>query len=109
MPITTKISFWPVACGLLLIACIVLWFTRGCGSKPSPAITKNQQANDSVAKLLSPIPASDLRIGLLMEDSIKSHAEIADTRAQLAKVQNLLSQSNQQTTALANDVANAKL
>lgn len=94
---------------LLLIAVVVLWFTRGCGSNPPAIVTENKATNDSVAKLLAIVQQSNIHEGLLEEDSIKSHAEITDTRSQLVKVQNLLSQSNQQTTALANEVSDAKI
>jgi len=109
MTIKTKLSFWPFACLLLLAACIVLWFTRGCGSKPTPAITQNNIVQDTVAKLASKAQESEIQVGLLMEDTIRLHTELKHARDSLKRSTSAIYAANSQVTALANEVADARI
>ena len=103
------INFKNLCIVLLLIACIFLWFKTCHPSTTPPPITQNQQANDSVAKLLAVVQESNIREGVLREDSMTKAKAIQDKDVQLVNTQNKLAQANKQATALANEVSDAHI
>lgn len=93
---------------LLLIAVVVLWFTRGCGSKPPAIIVHNNEVNDSVARLTQQAQANEIQVGLLMEDTIRLNIDLKHARDSLKRSTIAIHAANSQVTALANEMADAQ-
>lgn len=106
---TISPTFYKTCIALLLIAVLLLWFTRGCNSQPPALVTQNQQTNDSVGKLLDSIHQSNIRVGVLLEDSIQQAGVISDKDIKLFTTQGKLDQTNKEATTLANDVVAARV
>lgn len=90
---------------LLIIAVVVLWFTRGCGSNPPAVVTENKATNDSVAKLLAVVQQSNIHEGLLMEDSITKAADLKKKDIDLLHKQNTLDDAIAANSVLADAIS----
>lgn len=105
---TFSSSFYKFVIVLLLAGIAFFWFKNCHPSTPTPAITENKIATDSVAKLKALIDTANMQIGFLREDSILQEKVIDDKDAQLSLTQAKLDKANKQATNLANDVVTAR-